>query len=131
MEVSLDRSAYANAREHFITRKKRAGKAQKTLDAQDVALAAAERKMEQQLGQIKTTSAIHKARKVHWFEKFHWFVSSENYLVISGRDAQQNEQLVREIYGRYRGDGRLTRMADSICAARCASKRLGLSLIHI
>ena len=25
----------------------------------------------------------------YWFEKFHWFVSSENYLVISGRDASQ------------------------------------------
>jgi predicted ribosome quality control (RQC) complex YloA/Tae2 family protein len=35
-------------------------------------------------------------RKVHWFEKFHWFVSSENYLVLAGRDAQQNEQLVKK-----------------------------------
>ena len=115
VEVSLDRSAYANAREHFITRKKRAGKAQKTLDAQDVALAAAERKMEQQLGQIKTTSAIHKARKVHWFEKFHWFVSSENYLVISGRDAQQNEQVVK----RYLKGGNLYVHADLHGATSC------------
>ncbi|VDN18753.1 unnamed protein product [Gongylonema pulchrum] len=30
-----------------------------------------------------------------WFEKFLWFVSSENYLVIGGRDAQQNELLVK------------------------------------
>ena len=30
-----------------------------------------------------------------WFEKFNWFVSSENYLVIAGRDGQQNETLVR------------------------------------
>ena len=34
-------------------------------------------------------------RKPHWFEKFHWFVTSENYLVVSGRDAQQNELLVK------------------------------------
>jgi len=34
-------------------------------------------------------------RKVHWFEKFNWFISSENYLVISGRDAQQNEMIVK------------------------------------
>lgn len=30
-----------------------------------------------------------------WFERFHWFVSSENYLCVSGRDAQQNELLVK------------------------------------
>ena len=31
----------------------------------------------------------------HWFEKFIWFVSSENFLVLAGRDAQQNEMLVK------------------------------------
>ena len=30
-----------------------------------------------------------------WFEKFNWFISSENYLVLAGRDGQQNEMLVR------------------------------------
>ncbi len=39
---------------------------------------------------------ILKARKVHWFEKFFWFISSENYLVIGGRDQQQNELLVKK-----------------------------------
>ncbi|VAI14099.1 unnamed protein product [Triticum turgidum subsp. durum] len=34
-------------------------------------------------------------RKVHWFEKFNWFISSENYLIVSGRDAQQNELVVK------------------------------------
>lgn len=33
--------------------------------------------------------------QVMWFEKFNWFVSSENYLVLAGRDGQQNEMLVR------------------------------------
>lgn len=35
-------------------------------------------------------------RKVFWFEKFMWFISSENYLVIGGRNAQQNEALVKK-----------------------------------
>lgn len=30
-----------------------------------------------------------------WFEKFYWFISSDKYLVIAGRDFQQNEQLVK------------------------------------
>lgn len=45
--------------------------------------------------QEKTVATISHIRKVHWFEKFNWFISSENYLVISGRDAQQNEMIVK------------------------------------
>jgi hypothetical protein len=30
-----------------------------------------------------------------WFEKFAWFITSDNYLVVAGKDAQQNEQLVK------------------------------------
>lgn len=30
------------------------------------------------------------------FEKFYWFISSENYLVIGGRDQQQNELVVKK-----------------------------------
>ncbi len=34
-------------------------------------------------------------RKVFWFEKYDWFISSENYLIVSGKNAQQNEALVK------------------------------------
>ncbi len=40
-------------------------------------------------------NATQQLRKPHWFEKFNWFVTSENHLVLSGRDAQQNELLVK------------------------------------
>jgi len=33
-------------------------------------------------------------RKRLWFEKFSWFISSNNYLVLCGRDAQMNEVCV-------------------------------------
>jgi len=29
---------------------------------------------------------ITNARKRYWFEKFYWFISTDGYLVISGRD---------------------------------------------
>lgn len=35
------------------------------------------------------------------FEKFFWFISSENFLVIGGRDQQQNELVVKK----YLNDG--------------------------
>ena len=39
---------------------------------------------------------INKNRKVFWFEKFSWFITSENYLCIGGKDAHQNEILVKK-----------------------------------
>ena len=42
-------------------------------------------------------------RKPHWFEKFNWFITSENLLVISGRDAQQNEILVKRYLRQVQG----------------------------
>ena len=39
-------------------------------------------------------------RKPLWFERFHWFITSENVLVVAGRDAQQNELLVKRHLGK-------------------------------
>jgi len=38
---------------------------------------------------------IHKS-KPKWFEQFRWFISSDGFLVIGGRDAQSNEDLVKK-----------------------------------
>lgn len=59
------------------------------------ALKSAERKTKETLKEVETTTRIKKARKTYWFEKFFWFISSENYLVIGGRDQQQNELVVK------------------------------------
>ena len=50
----------------------------------------------QTLKEMAAITNINKARKVFWFEKFFWFISSENYLVIAGRDMQQNELIVKK-----------------------------------
>ena len=44
---------------------------------------------------LALTVALTRALTLTRWEKFFWFVSSENYVVVGGRDAQQNEQLVR------------------------------------
>jgi uncharacterized protein YpmB len=49
----------------------------------------------QALQKTEAVSQIHELRQVHWFEKFNWFISSEGYLVLSGRDLQQHELLVK------------------------------------
>ena len=45
---------------------------------------------------MQTIALIKKVRKTYWFEKFYWFISSDNYLVIGGRDRQQNEIIVKK-----------------------------------
>ncbi|XP_024025563.1 nuclear export mediator factor Nemf [Morus notabilis] len=95
VEVDLAHSAHANARRWYELKKKQENKQEKTVTAHEKAFKAAERKTRLQMNQEKTVATISHMRKVHWFEKFNWFISSENYLVISGRDAQQNEMIVK------------------------------------
>lgn len=95
VEVDLALSAHANARRWYELKKKQESKQEKTVTAHEKAFKAAEKKTRLQILQEKTVATISHMRKVHWFEKFNWFISSENYLVISGRDAQQNEMIVK------------------------------------
>ncbi|TVU49717.1 hypothetical protein EJB05_01045 [Eragrostis curvula] len=95
VEVDISLSAHANARRWYEMKKKQESKQEKTITAHEKAFKAAEKKTRLQLAQEKTVAAITHMRKVHWFEKFNWFISSENYLIISGRDAQQNELIVK------------------------------------
>jgi len=95
VEIDLGLSAQANARKYYVQKKSAATKEKKTVESGSVALKSAEKKTKQTLKEMATISNIMKARKVYWFEKFFWFISSENFLVIGGRDAQQNELIVK------------------------------------
>lgn len=95
VDIDLALSAWANARRYYDLKRSAALKEKKTIDASQKALKSAERKTQQTLKEVRTISNIAKARKIFWFEKFFWFISSENYLVIGGRDAQQNELIVK------------------------------------
>ncbi|KAL3287096.1 hypothetical protein HHI36_001580 [Cryptolaemus montrouzieri] len=95
VDVDLALSAFANATRYYDQKRHAAKKQQKTLESQCKAFKSAEKKTKQTLKEVQTITNIHKARKVYWFEKFFWFISSENYLVIAGRDQQQNELIVK------------------------------------
>uniref|UniRef100_A0A8C9VHU9 Ribosome quality control complex subunit NEMF n=1 Tax=Scleropages formosus TaxID=113540 RepID=A0A8C9VHU9_SCLFO len=95
-----------------------ARKEQKTVEAAEKAFKSAEKKTKQTLKEVQTVVTIQKARKVYWFEKFLWFISSENYLVIAGRDQQQNEMIVK----RYLRAGDIYVHADLHGATSCVIK---------
>lgn len=98
VNVNLSLSAYGNARSFYDKKKFSSKKEQKTIDASEKALKSAERKTKETLKEVETTTRIKKARKTYWFEKFLWFISAENYLVIGGRDQQQNELVVKRYF---------------------------------
>merc|ERR1719347_921919 len=95
VEIDLGLTAQANARKYFVQKKSAAVKERKTVESGSVALKSAEKKTKEHLKEMSKIATINKARKVYWFEKFFWFISSENFLVIGGKDAQQNELLVK------------------------------------
>ena len=95
VDIDIDLSAQANARKYYVQKKSAATKERKTIESATVALKSAERKTKQTLKEVAAISNINKARKTFFFEKFFWFISSENYLVIAGRDMQQNELIVK------------------------------------
>ncbi|CAK4521164.1 unnamed protein product [Aphanomyces euteiches] len=96
VSIDLSLSALANARELYSKKKLASKKAQKAIEATDKAIEQAakkhDKKQQQQQLQRKT---MYQRRKTLWFEKFHWFITREKYLVLAGKDAQQNETLVK------------------------------------
>ncbi|KAG0328587.1 hypothetical protein BGZ99_005066, partial [Dissophora globulifera] len=95
LDLDIYLTAFANARKYYDVKKQSAIKQEKTLAHASKAFKSAEKKIRQQLQEVKITTSIQRARKPYWFEKFMWFITSENYLVIAGRDAQQNEMIVK------------------------------------
>lgn len=98
VEVKLDYNAYTNAKNYYESRKKNYQKEVRTKEASEQVLKIAEKEAVKDLEKRKNQrqgNAV-STRKPYWFEKFYWFISSQNYLVISGRDSHQNEIIVKK-----------------------------------
>ncbi|XP_060844188.1 LOW QUALITY PROTEIN: ribosome quality control complex subunit NEMF homolog [Rhopalosiphum padi] len=95
IDIDLGQSAFGNAQRYYGSKKQSAIKEKKTIDSSSTVLKMAEKKTKQTLKDMQVVASINKVRKTYWFEKFYWFISSENYLVIAGRDAHQNEVIVK------------------------------------
>ncbi|KCV71670.1 hypothetical protein H696_01086 [Fonticula alba] len=93
--IDLGVSAFANAQNYYQLKKSSHEKELRTISASSRAIRSTERLVRQEIQQVQVASAVNRMRKPYWFERFAWFISTENYLVIAGRDAQQNEILVK------------------------------------
>lgn len=97
VDIDLALSPWSNARQYYDHKKNAAVKEQKTLQSSAKALRNTERKITADLkkGLKQEKQVLRPVRKQLWFEKFFYFISSEGYLVLGGKDAQQAEILYR------------------------------------
>jgi predicted ribosome quality control (RQC) complex YloA/Tae2 family protein len=84
-------SPQQNAKIHYEKAKKLKGK----IPGMEKAIAETEKKKESEVFE-DTTPKIEKRREKRWYEAFRWFISSDDLLVIGGRDATSNEVLIKK-----------------------------------
>ncbi|KJH41347.1 hypothetical protein DICVIV_12677 [Dictyocaulus viviparus] len=93
--IDVSMTAFNNSRKLYQGMKAAAEKIIRTEAAAEKAIRNAEVKTHNAIKQVHVRVDTAKHRKELWFEKFIWFISSDSYMVIVGRDAQQNELLVK------------------------------------
>lgn len=97
IDVNLAMTPWSNAREYYGQRRVAVVKEEKTQQQATKALKNTEAKIAEDLkkGLKQEKALLQPIRKQAWYEKFIWFISSDNYLVLGGKDATQNEMLYR------------------------------------
>lgn len=91
--IDLRKTAYANASSYFDKRGGINEKLTRTTEKESEVVKKVDREAQASKKNVQMT--IQERRKTWWFERFHWFITSENYLVLAGRDRLQNDVLFR------------------------------------
>ncbi|MCR4368520.1 MAG: NFACT RNA binding domain-containing protein [archaeon] len=94
MKVDIDflKSLEENANAYYAEAKK----AKKKLLGLEKGVAKVQKKIAQEHESGPVERIAVRKREKRWFEKFHWFFTSEGLLVIAGRDARSNEDVVKK-----------------------------------
>ena len=95
-KLDLKKNAIENAQIIYS----RAKKAKKKIIGAEKASLDTKKKIERQKEvheEVEARKAILLKRpKMKWYEKFRWFISSDNFLIVGGRDASSNEAIVKK-----------------------------------
>ena len=94
--VNLDirKTVPQNAQEYYEKVKKFSKKSEGAIKAIENTRKALEKKIEAKTAKARRKLQV--ARKKHWYDRFRWFVSSDNFLVVGGRDADTNEEIFKK-----------------------------------
>ena len=96
MRLNLNKSVGENANDIYSKGKK----AQKKIDGTRKAIEETKKKIEeietQKLSEESIVNHLVKKPKKKWYEKCRWFFSSDDFLVVGGRDASSNEVIYKK-----------------------------------
>ena len=93
VEIDLRKGARENADVYYALSKK----AKKKLGGLARGAEEIRRKLGIEADKVSVRKKPLKRRERKWYEKFHWFFTSEGFLVIAGRDAKSNENIVKRL----------------------------------
>ncbi|MDE1833399.1 MAG: DUF814 domain-containing protein [Candidatus Micrarchaeota archaeon] len=98
MEIKIDftKSAQDNANDYYSRAKKLV---QKRAGAEKAIRDLEKKLKEEEQKSVEKERRVLKVVKREWYESFRWFFTSNNMLVIGGRDAHQNELLNSKHFG--------------------------------
>ena len=97
--INLRKSIQENAAQYFERSKKaekRLDGARKAFDETKQKIIELERQEKEKLAEVGKPIIKEAERKRLWYEKFRWFHSSEGFLILGGKDATQNEMLIKK-----------------------------------
>ena len=92
--INFTISIWQNIKNNYQTKKKANIKQKKTQEAHDIVKKKLEKKENIKKNNIKKWN--NENRKKNWFEQFFWFFSNDGFLIIVGKNAQQNELIVKK-----------------------------------
>ncbi|MAG21897.1 MAG: hypothetical protein CL943_01145 [Candidatus Diapherotrites archaeon] len=92
LELDFEKSVEENASKYFEQSKK----AKRKLVGLEKAIEETKKKLAKQQKTQVEKPVLEKKKKKEWFESFRWFYSSDGFLVVSGRSAKSNEQIVKK-----------------------------------
>ena len=96
--IDPNKNAYENAAVYFEKAKKLRKKLEDTKKAiANTEKELAEAKKVEEKKAAKSTGLIEKKKK-EWYAQFHWFITSDGLLAVGGKNADQNELLVKKYF---------------------------------
>jgi len=96
VNINVDLTVPQNAQVYYDKVKKAQAKKEGALKAIEDTKRAMAKAVPAPSAEPKKPSVKAHPRKPRWYEKFRWFYTSDGYLVIGGRDADQNEEIVKK-----------------------------------
>lgn len=90
ISLNYTKTLDANIRDHYSKSKHHKKKMDRAIDVLD------NRDKVKKSIEKKVKIVLKGKKKDNWFEKYNWFISSDGNMVISGKTAQQNEEIVKK-----------------------------------